>query len=76
MRLYRLNRQRWWDIWSLLLPHILSHLKVREGTGDQIFASIVSTLLALMDGVTARGQVVVIGATNRFEVWVGVWPLV
>lgn len=38
---------------------------VRAGTGDQIYASIVSTLLSLMDGVTARGQVVVIGATNR-----------
>lgn len=32
---------------------------------DQIHASIVSTLLALMDGLDARGQVVVIGATNR-----------
>ena len=32
---------------------------------DQIHASIVSTLLALMDGLDPRGQVVVIGATNR-----------
>ena len=32
---------------------------------DQIHASIVSTLLALMDGLDSRGQVVVIGATNR-----------
>ena len=32
---------------------------------DQIHASIVSTLLALMDGLDSRGAVVVIGATNR-----------
>ncbi|KAK9917355.1 hypothetical protein WJX75_003478 [Coccomyxa subellipsoidea] len=34
---------------------------------DQIYASVVSTLLALMDGVADRGAVVVIGATNRLE---------
>eukprot|EP00798_Chlamydomonas_sp_ICE-L_P026836 gene26836-4434_t len=38
---------------------------VREGTGDQIYASVVSTLLSLMDGVMDRGHVLVIGATNR-----------
>ena len=38
---------------------------VRSAKQDQIHASIVSTLLALMDGLDARGQVVVIGATNR-----------
>lgn len=38
---------------------------VRSAKQDQIHASIVSTLLALMDGMDARGQVVVIGATNR-----------
>ncbi|CAN0208184.1 unnamed protein product [Discosporangium mesarthrocarpum] len=32
---------------------------------DQIHASVVSTLLALMDGLDSRGQVIVIGATNR-----------
>jgi len=32
-----------------------------------VFASVVSTLLALMDGVVDRGAVVVIGATNRLE---------
>jgi SpoVK/Ycf46/Vps4 family AAA+-type ATPase len=32
---------------------------------EQIHASIVSTLLALMDGMDNRGQVIVIGATNR-----------
>jgi SpoVK/Ycf46/Vps4 family AAA+-type ATPase len=37
----------------------------RSGGSDQIFASIVSVLLALMDGLTDRGQVLVIGATNR-----------
>lgn len=30
-------------------------------------SSIVSTLLALMDGLDARGEVVVIGATNRLD---------
>lgn len=38
---------------------------VRSAKQDQIHASIVSTLLALMDGLDPRGQVVVIGATNR-----------
>ncbi len=33
--------------------------------GTQIFASVVSTLLALMDGVSDRGDVIIIGATNR-----------
>jgi len=30
-------------------------------------SSIVSTLLALMDGLDGRGEVVVIGATNRLD---------
>lgn len=38
---------------------------VRSSKQEQIHASIVSTLLALMDGMDNRGQVVVIGATNR-----------
>jgi hypothetical protein len=37
----------------------------RSGGADQIYASVVSTLLALMDGVTDRGAVVVLAATNR-----------
>lgn len=40
---------------------------VRSSRQDQIHNSIVSTLLALMDGLDARGQVVVIGATNRID---------
>ncbi|KAI9592543.1 P-loop containing nucleoside triphosphate hydrolase protein, partial [Syncephalis fuscata] len=40
---------------------------VRSSRQDQIHASIVSTLLALMDGLDHRGQVVVIGATNRVD---------
>ncbi|KAI8919528.1 hypothetical protein BC831DRAFT_481514 [Entophlyctis helioformis] len=47
-------------IWAGLAP-------VRTSKQDQIHASIVSTLLALMDGLDARGQVVVIGATNRLD---------
>ena len=40
---------------------------VRSSKQDQIHASIVSTLLALMDGLDDRGQVIVIGATNRID---------
>lgn len=32
-----------------------------------LFSSIVSTLLALMDGLDSRGEIVVIGATNRLD---------
>jgi SpoVK/Ycf46/Vps4 family AAA+-type ATPase len=39
---------------------------VRSAKQDQIHSSIVTTMLALMDGLDSRGQVVVIGATNRF----------
>ncbi|WBW72429.1 ATPase histone chaperone [Schizosaccharomyces osmophilus] len=38
---------------------------MRTARQDQTHSSIVSTLLALMDGLDSRGQVVVIGATNR-----------
>ncbi len=40
---------------------------VRSSKQDQIHASVVSTLLSLMDGLDKRGQVVVIGATNRID---------
>jgi SpoVK/Ycf46/Vps4 family AAA+-type ATPase len=40
---------------------------VRSARQDQIHSSIVSTLLGLMDGLDARGQIVVIGATNRVD---------
>eukprot|EP00818_Percolomonas_sp_WS_P008507 CAMPEP_0117445828 /NCGR_PEP_ID=MMETSP0759-20121206/6007_1 /TAXON_ID=63605 /ORGANISM="Percolomonas cosmopolitus, Strain WS" /LENGTH=1318 /DNA_ID=CAMNT_0005238037 /DNA_START=281 /DNA_END=4234 /DNA_ORIENTATION=- len=40
---------------------------VRSSKQDYIHSSIVSTLLALMDGLDNRGQVVVIGATNRVD---------
>ncbi len=39
----------------------------RTGRQDQSHISLVSTLLALMDGLDDRGQVVVIGATNRIH---------
>ena len=38
---------------------------VRSSRQDYIHSSIVSTLLALMDGLDKRGSVVLIGATNR-----------
>lgn len=37
----------------------------RTSQQDQTHSSVVSTLLALMDGLKSRGSVVVIGATNR-----------
>lgn len=40
---------------------------VRSSRQDQIHSSIVSTLLALMDGLDSRGEVVIIGATNRID---------
>lgn len=40
---------------------------VRSSSQDHVHTSIVSTLLALMDGLNDRGQVVVIGATNRID---------
>ncbi|XP_015179845.1 PREDICTED: ATPase family AAA domain-containing protein 2-like isoform X1 [Polistes dominula] len=40
---------------------------VRSTKQDQIHASIVSTLLALMDGLSDRGEVIIIGATNRVD---------
>ncbi len=35
--------------------------------GTQIYASVVSTLLALLDGISDRGDVIIIGATNRCD---------
>jgi len=40
---------------------------VRSSKTDQIHNSIVSTLLAEMDGLKDRGDVIVIGATNRVD---------
>lgn len=40
---------------------------VRSSKQDQIHASIVSTLLALLDGLDDRGDIIVIGATNRID---------
>ncbi|KAF9935220.1 hypothetical protein FBU30_006305 [Linnemannia zychae] len=40
---------------------------VRSSKQEQIHSSIVSTMLALMDGLDGRGQVIVIGATNRID---------
>ncbi|NXH41577.1 ATAD2 protein, partial [Dicaeum eximium] len=40
---------------------------VRSNKQDQIHSSVVGTLLTLMDGLANRGEVVVIGATNRLD---------
>jgi hypothetical protein len=40
---------------------------VRSARQDYVHSSVVSTLLAMMDGLDTRGQVVVIGATNRID---------
>ncbi|PIA15046.1 AAA-domain-containing protein, partial [Coemansia reversa NRRL 1564] len=37
----------------------------RSGRHDHVHASVVATLLALMDGVDDRGHVIVVAATNR-----------
>ncbi len=37
----------------------------REKTGGEVEKRVVSQLLTLMDGLKGRGQVIVIGATNR-----------
>ncbi|KAL3684933.1 hypothetical protein R1sor_002955 [Riccia sorocarpa] len=42
----------------------LAPSRSRDGQ-DQTHSSVVSTLLALMDGLSSRGSVIVIGATNR-----------
>ncbi|KAK0646140.1 hypothetical protein B0T16DRAFT_327965 [Cercophora newfieldiana] len=49
----------------ILFDEIDGLAPVRSSKQEQIHASIVSTLLALMDGMDGRGQVIVIGATNR-----------
>lgn len=54
--------------WTGILTTISSFpglAPVRSAKQDQIHSSLVATLLALMDGMDGRGQVVVIGATNR-----------
>ena len=50
---------------SLLSDLVL--YKLILGKQDQIHSSVVSTFLALMDGIDNRGQVIVIGATNRID---------
>eukprot|EP00075_Anas_platyrhynchos_P015526 XP_027304779.1 ATPase family AAA domain-containing protein 2-like isoform X8 [Anas platyrhynchos] len=40
---------------------------VRSSKQDHIHSSIVSTLLTLLDGIVNRGEIVVIGATNRLD---------
>ncbi|KAL4097948.1 hypothetical protein QTP88_022633 [Uroleucon formosanum] len=40
---------------------------VRSGKQDQVHNSIVTTMLAMMDGLENRGDVIVIGATNRID---------
>jgi hypothetical protein len=54
-------------VWFTVVKTSLPVMQVRSSKQDQIHNSIVSTLLALMDGLDSRGQVVVIGATNRID---------
>lgn len=39
----------------------------RSEAQEQVHASVVSTLLALMDGLDTKSEVFVIGATNRID---------
>ena len=50
---------------SIIFDEIDGLAPVRSSKQDQIHASIVSTLLVLMDEMDGHGQVMVIGATNR-----------
>ncbi len=52
---------------SLALSTLDGLAPVRSSKTDQIHNSIVSTLLAEMDGLKDRGDVIVIGATNRID---------
>jgi len=49
----------------IFLDELDALVPARAGGTDQVFASLVSTLLCLMDGLRDRGAVVVLGATNR-----------
>ncbi|XP_067151480.1 ATPase family AAA domain-containing protein 2-like, partial [Apteryx mantelli] len=49
----------------IFFDEIDSLAPVHSSRQDQIHSSIVTTLLALMDGLDSRGEIVVIGATNR-----------
>ena len=49
----------------IFLDELDALVPARTGGTDQVFASLVSTLLCLMDGLHDRGAVVVLGATNR-----------
>ncbi|KAI9002558.1 hypothetical protein DFJ74DRAFT_446097 [Hyaloraphidium curvatum] len=58
---------RSWQPAVIFFDEIDGLAPVRSAKQDQVHSSIVSTLLALMDGLDNRGQVVVIGATNRID---------
>ena len=45
----------------------LAPTRSNSSRGDQTHISVVSTLLSLMDGLDTRGQVIVIGSTNRLD---------
>ncbi|CAG9332352.1 unnamed protein product [Blepharisma stoltei] len=49
----------------IFIDEIDSIAPKREKTGGEVEKRVVSQLLTLMDGVKGRGQIVVIGATNR-----------
>uniref|UniRef100_A0A915J9N5 AAA+ ATPase domain-containing protein n=1 Tax=Romanomermis culicivorax TaxID=13658 RepID=A0A915J9N5_ROMCU len=52
---------------SIFFDEIDGLAPIRSSRQDQIHSSIVSTLLALMDGLDQRGEIIVIGATNRLD---------
>ena len=49
---------------------VVSYMQIRSSKQDQIHNSIVSTLLALMDGLTSRGQVSILLRVSLFHVHV------
>ncbi len=54
-------------MYIIIVDEIDGLAPVRSSRQDQIHSSIVSTLLALMDGLDGRGEVIIIGATNRLD---------
>ncbi|KAJ1562780.1 ATPase AAA domain-containing protein 2 [Nowakowskiella sp. JEL0078] len=61
------EQARIWQPSIIFFDEIDGLAPARSGKNDHVHTSIVSTLLTLMDGLDNRGQVIVIGATNRID---------
>ncbi|RKO97723.1 hypothetical protein CXG81DRAFT_10833, partial [Caulochytrium protostelioides] len=61
------EQARRWQPSLIFFDEIDGLAPARTSKQDQVHASMVSTLLTMMDGLESRGQVVVVGATNRLD---------